>query len=231
MIRGMYDAGAALQNATVHHEVLAENLANVTTPGYRRHGISFSQTLEPQQGAVTNPGFFTKYTPGPFQQTGNPLDLAISGEAFFVLEGPNGPVYTRNGSFELNEQGDLQSTSGLRVRGQGGRISVPRDAGQIIVNQEGVILADGGEVGRLQLATFENPRALQRVGPTLFEGPAPTEPEAGAVRVEQGYKEGSNVEAVQEMIAMMIGMRQYEAAEKALRAIGEAVALNTRPQT
>lgn len=231
MIRGLYDAGSALLRASRHQEVLAENLANSATPGYRRHDVTFERLLDPRQGAVTNQNDYTSFNPGPVQQTGNPLDLCLSGDAFFVLDGPRGPVYTRNGAFEIGSQGDLQTRSGLPVRGLGGRISIPPGAAQIVVNQEGVVRADGAEVGRLQLARFDNPRSLQRVGPTLFEGPAPTNAEPDTVRVEQGYQEGSNVEAVQEMITMMIGMRQYEAAERALRAMGESLALNTRPQT
>src|SRR5256885_1326280 len=119
MIRGLYSAGAALETATANQEVTAENLAHATTPGYRRHGLSFDATQQSLGGAESGAGAangnsFTFFTPGPIQQTSNPLDLAISGDAFFVLEGPRGPVYTRNGSFEVNAQGELQSKSGLK---------------------------------------------------------------------------------------------------------------------
>lgn len=232
MIRGLYDAGQALQLASTHQELLAENLANATTPGYRRQGLSFEKLFEAaRNGTVTNRINYTSFASGAVQQTNNPLDVAISGDAFFVVDGPNGPVYTRNGSFQIGPQGDLQTRTGLRVRGQGGNLTVPREAGQIVINSEGVILADGAEVGRLQIARFDNPQQLRRVGTTLFEGPAPQSPEPGSYRVEQGFREGSNVDPVLEMVTMMVGMRQYEAAERALRALGESIALQTRPQS
>ena len=82
----------------------------------------------------------------------------------------------------------------------------------------------------MQFASFAQPNAMRRVGGTLFEGGTPETPPPGTVRVEQGYREGSNVQAVQEMVSMMLGLRFYESAEKAMRAISEAIALNTRTQ-
>ncbi|MFO0968396.1 MAG: flagellar hook basal-body protein [Gemmataceae bacterium] len=171
MIRGLYDAGSTLQLAGLHHEILAENLANVNTPGYRRHDVSFEKMLQPDRtGTVTNERSYTSFETGPVQQTGAPFDLALAGDAFFTLEGPRGPVYTRNGSFTVNAQGELRTRNGLRVSGQGGGIVVPPDAREVVITSEGAIMADGAEVGRLKLARFENPQALRRVGNTLFEG-------------------------------------------------------------
>ena len=102
--------------------------------------------------------------------------------------------------------------------GQGGAISVPQGAGTITVGSDGTINAGGAQVGRLQLANFERTDTLRRVGPTLFEGDAPQAPPA-SVRVDQGFREGSNVQAVQEMISMMLGMRHYEAAERVFQSL------------
>lgn len=234
----MYSAASALDTAAANQELVAENLANAAVPGYRRQGLLFAaynplgEIQEPngmERSDVRSGGGFTQFEPGPVQQTGNPLDLAISGNAFFVLDGPNGPLYTRSGSFELNGQGQLQTTSGLRVRGQGGAITFPSNTANITVSREGILYAGGNEVGRLQLATFQDPSALQRAGPSLFEGPAPQTPTLGAVRVSQGYREGSNVQVVNEMISMMLGMRYYEAAERALRSLSDSTAQATRP--
>ncbi|MBI3408000.1 MAG: flagellar hook basal-body protein [Planctomycetes bacterium] len=238
MIRGLYSASSAIDVASQNQDLIADNLANCTTPGYRRRGMTFdvlqaaaNDGTSGNVSGVRNSGVFTSFEPGPMQQTGNPLDFALSGgDAFFVLEGPRGPVYTRNGSFELNSQGELQSKGGLRVRSQGGRLVIPNTASTIRVTSDGVVQADGSEVGRLELAQFTAPNQLQRAGPTLFDGATPRTPEPGTVQVNQGYREGSNVQVVQEMISMMIGMRQYEAAERAMRAMSEAVAQNTKPQ-
>src|SRR5262249_19561024 len=224
----------------INQDVVAQNLANATTPGYRRQGLTFDAliprtrnsnlTTSPGSSTETKPTLFTQFDAAPIQFTGNPLDVALSGDAFCVLEGPQGPVYTRNGVFELNQQGELQSKSGLRVLGQGSRIAVPADAGQITISHDGVVRANNLEIGRLRLATFTDPGSLQRVGDTLFAGGSPTTPGPGAVRVQQGYREGSNVQVINEMISMMLGMRQYEAAERAMRGLADAIGLNTKPQ-
>jgi flagellar basal-body rod protein FlgF len=241
VIRGMYSAASALDTAATNQELVAENLAHASTPGYRRQGLLFAAynplgESSPESSApasrisdVRAAGSFTQFEPGPIQQTGNPLDLVINGNAFFVLDGPNGPIYTRNGSFQMNAQGQLQTSSGYRVRGQGGPITFPSNVSTISVNSDGVVYANGTEVSQLQLATFQDPAALQRVGPTLFAGPAPQAPPAGTVRVAQGYREGSNVQVVNEMISMMLGMRYYEAAERALRSLSDAASQATRP--
>jgi flagellar basal body rod protein FlgG len=174
-------------------------------------------------------GVYTSFDSGPVQFTGNPLDLALSGNSFFVLDGPNGPVYTRNGSFELNGQGDLQSHGGLAVRSTGGRLNIPPNTAKITVAQDGTVLANNVEVGKLQLAEFSDPNSLERAGTTLFQGPAPRQPDPGTYRIEQGYQEGSNVQIVNEMVATITGMRYYEAAQRALRALGDTVALDTNP--
>lgn len=235
MIRGMYSAASALVASVRNQELVAENLAHASTPGFRRTGMAF-ETLQLDPGAARPMAgtqatrTYTSFDSGPMQRTGNPLDVALSGEVFFVLDGPRGPVYTRNGSFELSAQGELRSAGGLPVRGGGGPITIPAGASRIDIGQDGTVRADNIEVGRLQIAYLPDPRVLQRVGSTLFEGPSPQSPPEGvAYRVEQGFREGANVNVVNEMVSMMMGLRQYEAAERALKSLGEAVEQNTRP--
>jgi len=228
-----------MESASRGQEIAAENLTHSVTPGYRRQGTLFELNTDANSGEsatqntanARSPRGYSNFESGPLQQTSDPLDLALVGNAFFVLDGPNGPVYTRNGGFERNASGQLQARgSGYRLRGSGGAISVPPDATQINVTADGVVFANGGEVGRLQLATFDRPETMRRVGATLFDADNPQTPPPGAVRIAQGYREGSNVQPVQEMVAMMVGMRHYQAAEKALSALSDAIAQNTRPQ-
>jgi flagellar basal-body rod protein FlgF len=244
MLRGIYNAAYAMEVATRNHEIVAENLVNATTPGYRRQGLVYEAsaavvaplsagTPSAPSPAPTVPGGLSTYLhleSGPLQQTSNPLDFAIDGSAFFVVQGPNGPLYTRNGAFELGPSGDLRTRGGgYAVNGDSGPITVPLDTSAITVATDGTVTANGNQVGHLQLANFANPQTLRRVGPTLFEGDAPETPPTNSVRIDQGYREGSNVQAVQEMVSMMIGMRFYEAAGKTMQAISDAVAQNTRP--
>jgi flagellar basal-body rod protein FlgF len=241
MIRGLYSAASALDAASLNQELVADNLANVNTPGFRRHGLLFETVQQDvendQQGSANSvqgmkpAGFYTNFEGGPLQHTGNPLDLASSSNVFFVLNGPNGPLYTHNGTFERNAQGLLQSHSGLPVRSPGGAITIPPGATNITVNPDGTVLADNAQVGRLQLAEFPDPSVLQRAGTTLFEGPGGRQPNPGTYQIQQGYREGSNVQIVNEMVSMLMGMRHYEAAQKALSALGDALAQNTRPQS
>lgn len=238
MIRGMYSIASALETATTNQDLVAENLAHVATPGYRRHALLF-ETFNPgangehpaaQVAGVRTAGQYTSFDVGPIQQTGNPYDLAIAGNAFFVVDGPSGPLYTRNGSFQVNAAGELQTKSGLRVRGLGGPINIPPGARTISIGSDGGVMADGNRVGQIQLAAVDNPGLLRRAGVTLFEGPPPRPPAPGTARIEQGFREGSNVQVVQEMVSMMLGMRRYESAERALRTMHESVGLNTRPE-
>jgi flagellar basal body rod protein FlgG len=243
MLRGIYSVASAMETAARNHEIIAENLVNATTPGYRRQGLlyeSASASTSPAPSALNTgrsrsngPGSNSYlYTdPGPLQQTNNPYDVALAGNAFFVLQGPNGPLYTRNGSFQLGPGGQLQARgSGYPVSGSGGQgITIPPDATNVTIGSDGTVFSSGAEIGRLQLASFARPDTLQRVGPTLFQGENPQTPPADSIRVEQGYREGSNVQPVQEMVSMMLGMRFYEAAGKALQAITDAVAQNTKP--
>ena len=241
MLRGIYNVASAMEAASRNQDIVAENLANAVTPGYRRQGSVFeldsasandNGSATQNSASARNPRGYSNFESGPLQQTNHPFDLALVGNGFFVVDGPNGPLYTRNGSFERNASGELQTRGGAyRLQGSGGSaIRVPPDAAGITVSAEGAVFANGTEIGRLQLATFARPEAMRRVGTTLFQADDPQTPPAGAVKVEQGYREGSNVQPVQEMVAMMVGMRYYEAAERAMRSLSDAISQNTRTQ-
>jgi len=240
MLRGIYSVAYAMETAARNHEIAADNLVNATMPGFRRQGLLYETSAASEfrragdaSGSQVNPrgsGTYTHFESGPLQQTQNPLDAAVSGDAFFVVQGPNGPLYTRNGAFAIGPGGVLQTRGGgYTVSGQGGQIVLPPGTGAITIDADGSITANGAQLGRLQLARFDNPQTLRRVGPTLFEGNAPLTPAPNSVRVEQGYRENSNVEPVREMISMMVGMRFYEAAGKAIQSMSDAVSQNTRP--
>lgn len=240
MIRGLYSAATALDAGSQNQEVIAHNLAHANVPGYRRRGLAFEtfdRALAQASPKFADAGLGTRvadaysgFEPGTIAFTGDPFDLAIEGDGFFVLQGPNGPLYTRNGTFTLNAQGGLQSRDGRPVLGTGGPITVPTTTAAINVLPDGTIQANGASVGRLQLARFPNPSVLVPVGTTLFESPDAVPTEAGAGTVRQGYREGSNVQVVNELVTMIMTMRHHEAAQRALRAISEAVQQNTRPQ-
>jgi flagellar basal body rod protein FlgG len=175
---------------------------------------------------------FTDFTPGPIQPTGNPLDVAATDQTtWFVVDGPNGPLLTRNGQFALDDRNRLITRSGLLVRGQAGQILVPPQTANLNIGPEGRIVADGVGIDTLLLANVGNPTSMIRVGDTLFQGPVPNGPPLpGTVHIQQGYLEQPNQNIVHDFVDMISGMRHYEAAQRALRALSDAVAENTRPQ-
>lgn len=244
MLAGLYSAATAMAGTALNQDIVAENLANANVPGYRRRSMAastFQGTLEQAAGADSDnrlwgtrvSAVYDDPAPGPLEATGNPLDIAAIGNTFFVLDGPNGPVYTRNGTFRLNREGQLESSSGLKVRGEGGAITIPPETSKINITRDGSVTADGEQVGQLALVQIPSLAGMRRVGTTLFEGEVAGggKPEPGEALCEQGFREGSNVQVVQEMVAMITGMRHYEAAQRALRGLSDALGNNTRPES
>jgi flagellar basal-body rod protein FlgF len=234
MLQGYYSAASGMSAALQNQDILSQNLASAPVPGYRRQTLSFEEFVSSQSASdssmpsrqlhganiAKNSSFFA---PGTYQKTGNPLECAIQGDGFFVLDGPNGPLYTRNGQFQINAAGQLVSASGYPVTGSNGPLQIPSNAAQIVISQDGTVSADNTQVGQLRLASFSEPNQLVRAGTTLFSAPDGVSPQTSTASVRQGYREGSNVSVVQEMVQMISGMRQYEAAAKALRSLSDAM--------
>ena len=210
-------------------------------PGYRANVISFQEiqnAIAEAEGTESAEGYGTineelrtDFTPGAILNTGRTLDVALSDDAFFVVDGPDGPLYTRNGVFYVNPAGELINGEGMQVVGNNGPIAIPRDThvGQIVIAQDGTVEVEGAEVGIIKVVRFEDPNLLVRAGTSLFEAGAAT-PEDVAPNILQGSRELSNVSAINEMVRMIEGMRYYEAAQKALTTIDEAISQNTDPQ-
>lgn len=240
MIRGLYAAATALDSAQHAHEVTAANLANVSTPGYKQQGVRF-ETLnielgraDPPPGDINGTRFAATYTdfrPSALQQTGNPLDIAISEpDQFFVVQGPSGPLYTRGGSFRLTPEGQVVTQAGYPLLGDNTPIAVPQNTSKVNVATDGSVTADGTPAGRIRLVRFANPGQLTPVGPTHFSAPPTAPPQDGPGRVSQGFREASNVNPNEAMVGMIAATRYYEAAQRAIRAISDSIQLNTRPQ-
>lgn len=234
MLQGYYSAASGMSAALQNQDILSQNLAHAPVPGYRRQTLSFEEFVSSQsasngstpsrqlQGANVAKNS-SSFAPGTYQKTGNPLECAIQGDGFFVLDGPKGPLYTRNGQFQINAEGQLISASGYPVTASNGPLQVPSKAAQIVISQDGTVSADNTQVGQLRLASFNDPSQLVRAGTTLFSAPDGVSPQTSTASVRQGYREGSNVSVVQEMVQMISGMRQYEAAAKALRSLSDAM--------
>jgi flagellar basal body rod protein FlgG len=212
------------------YEATAHNLANASTIGYKRCGAATMAAEVPVEGAPTGsvatvPGTtvalatrtFIDFTQGALIQTGRPLDVALHGPGFLVLETPGGDRYTRNGVLRPNAAGQLVDSEGRTVAGEGGPIVLPSTASgmAISIGTDGRIMAGGKNIGQLRVVEFADPVALVPVGQNAFEAPAAAAPApATKTTVEQGAQEASNVRVVDELVNLITCTRLYEATLK-----------------
>jgi flagellar basal-body rod protein FlgF len=170
---------------------------------------------------------FTTSTPGPIQTTGNPLDLAIDGDAYFAVRTDQGERYTRDGSFTLDGTGRLVTMDGQAVLADSGVVTVPPTAGEITVDASGQISTKQGTLGRLRLVSFSKSASLQAVGGNLFRSDTPPDQKSEtSVRILQGAVERSNVQATFEMSRLAEITRSYEMAGNLLKGTQDVDDLN-----
>jgi flagellar basal-body rod protein FlgF len=202
-------------------DLLANNVANASTGGYKADREFYSLYVAPEAEAdppavmpvVEKP--WLDLSQGVLQQTGNPLDVAISGKGFFPVAGPRGQLYTRNGSFHLaNSQ--LVTSEGYAVTGATGQPLKLQGSGAIEISADGKVLQDGNPIGQLQLVDFPA-GALSKQGESYFRISDPTaQPRAADGRVEQGRLEGSNAGGAEAAVRLVGIMRQFEMLQKAV---------------
>lgn len=202
---------------------VSNNIANASTSGFKRTVSSFSSTLDSILANQGKESLFASeihslqtidFSQGQILRTDRPLDVALEGKGFLVLETPTGPLYTRNGSLEINKLGQLVDTNGNLVAGQNGPIVIPQDASgsTIKISLDGVVQAGDVSVGTLKLVNFKNSSEdLEPIGLGAYRVKTDADPEAATrVKVRQGYQEASNVKVMDEMINMMTLSRVYE---------------------
>jgi flagellar basal body rod protein FlgG len=211
-------------------DVAAQNLAHSGKPGYRREMVRFESLGGLDEFTGPSVSVHSDQTSGGFEPTGNPLDVAISGSGMFVFDGPSGPMYSRCGVFQLNGEGQMVTPEGFPVQGIAGPITLPSGAKAIEITNNGGVVADGVDVDQLRIVEFTDSTKLERVSTSSFAAPKGIEPsQLEQPHLRQGVREMSNTSAVQEMVQMTTGLRQFEATQRALRAIGDAIGLTTRP--
>jgi flagellar basal-body rod protein FlgF len=211
-------------------EVVANNVANLSTTGYKKDSSQFSEFLMPGASAdqfaagpdrrvsfVQDRGTWHDFSQGAFQPTGGPLDTAIVGDGFYVVQTPRGERYTRNGAFQLNNVGELVTSAGDRVLGDGGPIVLQTTDRDVVVTSDGTIkvreglsLTSDSTRGKLRLVSFANPQSLQKDGASTYSTPPGMQARpAEKVSVAQGVIEKSNVHSVLEMTRMIEITRKY----------------------
>jgi len=209
-------------------QVVANNIANANTTGFRQEGVIFSEyvqaveegpSLSMANGNVRN----TSYAQGVLTQTGGQFDFAIEGDAFFLIETPQGERLTRAGSFTPNAEGDLVTNDGYRVLDAGGApVFIPPDASDLSVASDGTISAGGTPLGQLGLVVPVDPTEMTRQSGILFDAPAGVEPAENG-RVVQGFLEGSNVNSVLQIARMIEVQRAYEMGQSFAEAEDERI--------
>ena len=225
MDRLIYLSMSGAKASMQRQDVLANNLANVSTTGFRAEMAAFRAVPVRGDGATTRAfalettiGYDAK--PGPVTSTGNPLDVAMDGNAWLAVQALDGTeAYTRAGALQVNAEGTLVTPSGLPVNGDGGPITLPAGAVPEI-SGDGTVSARLGNVrpevvGRLKLVTPEAP--LTRGNDGLFRGADGDLPADATARLQSGALEGSNVSPVETMVAMIAAARQFEQQMKMLQ--------------
>ena len=210
-------------------DVVANNLANLNTTGFKADGNIFQEYLMPgakndhfanadrRMSYVVDRASWINFSQGSVQPTGNPLDVAIDGDAFLVVQTPRGERYTRNGALQINAQGQLVTADGLAVVGGNGPITFQSTDRGIAISREGTITVREGQNvnesqrGKLRLVAFTQPSRLRKDGANLFAAPDGLTPQPAPTTagVQQGMIEKSNVRSIAEMTRMIEITRTY----------------------
>ena len=237
MIEGLQTAETSMRPKMARMDIIANNLANVNTTGFKRDRLFIRMLNDAAAGAdaagdldglqVTQA---TDFTEGSLRQTGNPFDAAIQGRGFFVVNTPDGERYTRAGGFQLSPGGMLVTGAGAQVEGTNGPIRFPDmsrvQQATVTITESGEVMIDKETIGKLRIVDFADTSVLAKETASLFTAPPGTPlldvPEGGAT-VRQGCLEESNVDPVHEMIAMTELQRSFDTDQKVLQALDDSV--------
>jgi flagellar basal body rod protein FlgG len=232
----MLQVNSSINALMREYETITNNLANVSTAGYKRGVNTFSKSLQEQMtGLLEQMTGSETYSPGSIElnssldfsqgnlsETGRSLDFAIYGKGFFVIETPNGPLYTRNGIFQTNQNGQIIDLQGRIVAGEAGPITIPNNmTSQVSVSSDGSISAEGTNIGKFQLVDFaDNEAKLVPTGDSSYRMPDENiQPVAAEnIIVKQGSQEVSNVKMIEELVDLIMVTRLYEANMKFIAA-------------
>jgi len=226
MDSGYYAACTALVARTQALDTIANNLANVSTAGFRAEHNEFSSVLaaagdqpySPLNQAINRYGILSgtslDQSQGALQKTGNELDLGIEGTGYFVVQTADGPMYTRNGAFQISSHGQLVTASGDAVMGDRGVITML--PGPVSISADGTISSNGAVAGKLRVVEFPPDTQLASMGDTYYSAPVGTGAPATNSSVRQGMLESSNVNPIEGMVQLVSAQRSAEMMQRAL---------------
>jgi flagellar basal-body rod protein FlgF len=226
MDSGYYSAGTALVTSTQQMDTIANNLANASTVGYRAEKDVFSSVLADASNAgassldkaINNYGILSgtllDQSQGALQKTGNDLDVAIQGPGYFVVQTAQGPMYTRNGSFQVSSHGQLVTSTGDAVMGDAGTITML--PGKVSISPDGTISINGAVSGKLHIVDFPAGTNVESAGNTYYTAPADTAQTSTDSDVRQGFLESSNVNPILGLVDLITAERSAEMMQRAL---------------
>jgi flagellar basal body rod protein FlgG len=237
MLDALYNAAEAMHRATTDFETVSHNLANVSTAGFRRIVTQHPETQQSHLGegpVVARPqdDLALDLIQGSLIQSGSYMDIALQGPGFIELAGPEGSIdvdsqsfFTRDGRLQVNSDGLLVSNAGRPVQGEdGGTIKIPVGA-EFSIDPQGGVFADGVQVGTISIKEYVNRLDVSQAGDGMYR--IANAIDAEKTIVSQGFQEASNVSAVRELVRMIEAMRRYEAAQKTITSVSEAVQRHT----
>ena len=249
MVRGLYTAYTGMANEQKRLDIIANNLANSATVGYKEENVTNqafdnvltikirdnSESFNDRPIGKMSLGVklgeaYTSHTQGSLRQTGNTYNLALEGKGFFTMSvtdraGNADTKYTRNGSFTVTRDGHIVDTDGNHLMGESGEVIIPTNAVNVVVDATGGIYADGNYVDTLLIADFEDYDYLIKSGDTMFETVDGALIIPATASVNQGFTEQSNVNVVSEMVEMISVTRAYEANQKVIQSIDQTLDL------
>jgi len=231
MNSGMYSALSGNLTAMRRMEIITNNLANINTLGYKKDKVSFESVLAGSvyppvvpQSTTADPilqreSITIDYAPGMMNRTGNALDVAIDGDGFFTVAGPEGPAYTRQGSFRMTSDGTLVTVDGFPVIGNDGK-NIKVQGGTISIGVKGDVTVDGERVDTLKIVDFPKPYNLRKIGSALFmpEGSKTVPLVATNAEVRSEYLEASNVDPISEMVQLIDASRYFDSCQRVILA-------------
>jgi flagellar basal body rod protein FlgG len=219
-------AASSMRASLQSLDLLANNIANSSTSGYKGDGEFHSlYTSEAAIGDETTPAAtlptverqWTDFGQGLLEPTNNPLDFGLSGKGFFVVNGPSGPLYTRNGSFHISKKGTLVTGDGYTLLDQNGQPIEAEFTAPLDVAQDGSIHQHGQLLGQFKLVNFNDPSVLTKQANTYFKNPTDQKPvDATDIEVHQGKIEDANISPAKGAVRLVSVTRQFEMMQKAL---------------
>ncbi|HPF12643.1 MAG TPA: flagellar basal-body rod protein FlgF [Planctomycetota bacterium] len=206
-------------------EAITSNLANASTPGFKRRlAASHGEWVGRQGSQEIGLGISERndFSQGMLQRTGNDLDLALEGEGFFSVEGPRGELYTRDGEFNLTSNGVLVTPEGFPVVWESQAGNIQPTGAPVTVSPDGTVSQGQAKLGKLKLVAFDNQNQLDNTSDGYWKAPATAvrNPATGSVR--QGHLEGANVNAIYELVSMITVQRRFEQASQTMTQIDQS---------